>query len=105
MIDVQMLGRYDCTENYTNKFWQVIFKKDTKQYIIEWGRRGYSPQGQKLMTNSASDEKELIKIIKSKIKKGYKNIRDLSIDSVHEKIMLEEQLISDDSAPKKRIKI
>lgn len=57
------------------------------------------------MTNSASDEKELIKIIKSKIKKGYKNIRDLSIDSVHEKIMLEEQLISDDSAPKKRIKI
>ena len=57
------------------------------------------------MSTSASDEKELIKTIKGKMKKGYQNIRDLSIDSVHEKIMLEERLSVEDSIPKKRIKI
>lgn len=105
MIDPQLLGRYDYIGGGSDKFWQVTFKKDKNHYLIEWGKRGYSPQGDKIMTTSAQDEKDLIKVIKSKIKKGYSNIRDLSMDSVHEKISLEDKLGVEDDTPKKRIKI
>ncbi len=67
MIDETILGRYECVSGTSDKYWHVIFDRNNRQYIAQWGPRTSSkPQGTKVYT-----EKEVRTKLREKVNKGY----------------------------------
>jgi len=67
-MDRTMLGRYEYTDNTSNKFWHIYFDPASKSYITEWGKIGSPPQGRK----GGLSEGEAYRKIQEKRGKGYR---------------------------------
>lgn len=67
---MKLVGRYECTENGSSKFWTLMKStEEADSYACEWGRIGSPPAGQKFM-----DGKTAIKKVNEKLAKGYRKV-------------------------------
>ena len=62
---MSITGRYEHVDGSTNKFWSLEESKNG--FIARWGRIGTAGQGPKEYTKEEAE-----KLVKEKLKKGYK---------------------------------
>jgi len=61
-----LLGRYEYTDEKSNKFWECVYESELGTYTTSWGRIGSRGQSKVGLTG-----KEALKKIQEKIAKGY----------------------------------
>lgn len=66
----KLLGRYECTEGNSNKFYEVMFHQDDEKnqplFLVQWGKIGKNPQGSKVLDYYDAFEK-----LRQRKRKGY----------------------------------
>jgi len=62
-----LLGRYEYTDEKSNKFWECVYESELGTYTTSWGRIGSRGQSKVGLTG-----KEALKKIQEKIAKGYR---------------------------------
>lgn len=66
MVPKHMLGRYEYSDETSNKFWKIVESKRPGHYEATWGRIGTAGQGQTVYEAIQAQKK-----INEKISKGY----------------------------------
>lgn len=78
---------YHCTEGKSNKFWEISWFTEGKNYIARWGKIGTAGQEKQSDFYSTKErDTDLKKLISSKEKKGY--VEKFSSSSKKEKLVL-----------------
>ena len=62
----ELVGRYECTTEGHNKFWELTYNKDKGLYEARWGAIGSAGQGPTEYTGDQARKK-----IQEKLAKGY----------------------------------